>query len=273
MPLIREFQIQDGVLVFDSHLDKSFSTYEAHHLEALALAEETHFWFQRRRDKICETFQRYVPKAAKILEIGGGTGFVAAKLNELGFSIEMADIHSNGLRHAQKKSISRLFQFDLFHPPFAEEFDVVCLFDVLEHLRDPLKALKCLKSMLKPNGMIILTVPAHQWLWSREDCVAGHERRFTKQTLKELFFASGFQPVHMRYFFSAILPFLLLRRWIKRDDRSPLKPDEIFEPKMHPLFNRLFDLATRTEFYLDRFLPNFAGGSLLAVVKLSDKIQ
>ena len=86
---------------------------------------------------------------------------MAEKLQELGYSVDVSDIHSNGLQYAKKRGLQKLYQFDLFNPPFEEEFDVICLFDVLEHLSDEKQALECLKKMLKPGGLIILTVPAH----------------------------------------------------------------------------------------------------------------
>ena len=84
----------------------------------------------------------------------------------MGFAVELANIHLNGLRFVQERGIKKLYQFDLLHPPFQEEFDLVCFFDVLEHLREETKALECLKTMVKPGGKIIFTVPAHQWLWN-----------------------------------------------------------------------------------------------------------
>ena len=273
MPLIRSFEEKDGVLVFDSEVDKNLSTYEASHLETLSEIEEIHFWFQRRRDKICKAVERYVPKSSRILEIGGGTGFIASKLKHLGFEIEMADVHSNGFDYAKQKGIDKLYQFDLFNPPFEKEFDVICLFDVLEHLHDSLRALECLKKMLRPHGMLLMTVPAHPWLWSRDDVIAGHACRYTKRAMKELFEQSNLKLVHARYFFSAILPLLVLRKWMRRDDGSLLKQGEIFEPKMPPALNSALSALTKTEFCLDRFLPNFTGGSLLAVATTSGKTQ
>jgi SAM-dependent methyltransferase len=269
MPLLRAYQEKNAVLVFDSALEESLSTYESSHLDILAKAEKSHFWFKNRREKICQTFKRFVPKNARILEIGAGTGFVAEKLQELGYSIEVSDIHSNGLLYAKKRGLQKLYQFDLFNPPFEEEFDVICLFDVLEHLSDEEEALDCLKKMLKPGGLIILTVPAHSWLWSRDDVIAGHHRRFTKKHLKNAFLSSGLQPLHLSYFFSAILPFLLLRRWKKKDTGLPLRKAEILEIKMQPLMNKVMHFLTQSEFYLDGVLPNIAGGSLLGIAQRS----
>ncbi|HEY5235118.1 MAG TPA: hypothetical protein VIJ14_02970, partial [Rhabdochlamydiaceae bacterium] len=123
--------------------------------------------------------------------------------------------------------------------------------------------------MLKPGGLIILTVPAHSWLWSRDDVIAGHHTRFTKKHLKEAFLSAELQPLHLSYFFSAILPFLLLRRWMKKDTGLPLGKDDILEIKMQPLMNQMMDLLTQSEFYLDKLLPNIAGGSLLGIAQRS----
>lgn len=267
MPLIRPYCQKDHVFVFDSHLDSQFSSYAAHHLDHLMEAEKSHFWFTSRCEIICRTFQQHIDKTARILEIGGGTGFIAKNLTNLGYRVEMADIHSNGLRYAQKKGIDQLYQFDLFNPPFHEEFDVICLFDVLEHLKDDMKALECLKVMLKPGGFIILTVPAHQWLWSRDDAIAGHYRRYTKKKLEELFETCCLELLYTQYFFSILVPFFLLRRFIKKDSGLPIQENETVSLDIHPIFNKTFSLLTKIEFYFNFRLNRFLGGSLIGVVQ------
>jgi 2-polyprenyl-3-methyl-5-hydroxy-6-metoxy-1,4-benzoquinol methylase len=269
MPIRRTFQEKNNVLIFDTELDERLSSYNADHLDVLAEAEKGHFWFQNRCEKICQIFNHYVRKTDRVLEIGMGTGFVAEKLKELGYAVEVSDIYSKGLQYAKKRGLERLYQFDLFNPPFEEEFDVICLFDVLEHLSEDQRALECLKKMLRPGGLIILTVPAHPWLWSRDDVIAGHHQRFTKASLKKKFLSSGLSPRHLRYFFSAILPLLFLRTWIKKDSKLPLGKGDRLEIKMHPLLNKALHLATKSEFYLDRLLPNIAGGSLIAIAQKS----
>lgn len=265
--MIRDFQDREGVLIFDSQLNESDLSYDSHHLDRLAVAEPVHFWFKHRRDHICRLFNRFVAKDARILEIGGGTGFVAAALAKEGFGVELSDVHANGLCYSKKRGINKLYQFDLFQPPFAEEFDVVCLFDVLEHLHDAAEAVRCLKSMLKPGGLLILSVPAHQWLWSRDDVIAGHFERYNKKKLDEIFHICGVKRLYMRYFFLIILPFLLLRRWLKKDCGSPVKTSEKVELEIHPLANCVLDYLTRAEGVLGHCLPNWAGGSLFAIAQ------
>jgi 2-polyprenyl-3-methyl-5-hydroxy-6-metoxy-1,4-benzoquinol methylase len=264
---IRSFEKREGVCIFDLEIDAQFSTYEALHLNELASVEKDHFWFKSRRDYICKEFRRHVKKGARILEIGSGTGFVAEKLQELGFSIEVSDIHSNGLREAKKRGLQTLYQFDLFNPPFVEEFDVVCLFDVFEHLKDQERALLCLSQMLKKGGLIILTVPSHQWLWSRDDVIAGHEMRFNKKNLKQLFASSNLQTLSVRYFFASLVPFLLLRKWLRKDKGTPLRKEEELNIRFNPVTNRFFTLLTQLELYLHRLIPNAWGGSLLGIAR------
>jgi|JI10StandDraft_1071094.scaffolds.fasta_scaffold14071_7 SAM-dependent methyltransferase len=262
MTIIREFQDYDGIFSFDTKLDDQ-STYEASHIAALEKGEKTHFWFELRREKILKTFRTFVSKEETILEIGGGTGFIAEKLLAEGYFLELADIHSSALHLAKKRGIQSLYQFDLYCPPFKERYDVICLFDVLEHCHDDIKALHALKKMLKPGGKLIFTVPAHQWLWSYDDVLAGHTKRYTKKTLAKIFKEAGLHPYYSRYFFIFILPFLYLRTWIRKKGQKTKELNFSL-----PLWlNRFFRKLTEMEFLLDPFIPNFAGGSLLAIAK------
>lgn len=267
MTLSRTFRKKENILIFDEMLDAKLSSYDASHLDDLDKAETSHFWLRTRRDKICKVFSRYVKKGERILEVGGGTGFIAAELQKRGFDIELSDGASNGLSYAREKGIQKLYQFDLFNPPFQEAFDVVCLFDVLEHLHDDKKAMEGLKKMLKRGGRIILTVPAHQWLWSRDDVLAHHKKRYTKAQVKEVFDSCGLQPLFLSYFFILILPFLFLRTIVKKDRGGPIQENERIDFNIPSGINRFFHLLTKLEFSLERLLPNVMGGSLIGIAR------
>lgn len=77
-----------------------------------------------------------------------------------------------------------LVQADIYNLPNWKPFDLIGLFDVLEHLPDDVKALKEIRKALKPGGKLILTVPASMKLWSYVDEVAGHYIRYSSKTLK-----------------------------------------------------------------------------------------
>lgn len=263
---LRDYTEKDGILIFDTVLDEQ-SSYDVGLLEHLIKAESSHFWFACRREKICQVFKSHVNIKARILEIGGGTGYIAEKLNLLGYGIEVSDIASNGLFYSKNRGLQKLYQFDLFNPPFKEAFDVICLFDVLEHLEDPNKALMKIKTMLKPGGQIILTVPAHNWLWNRDDVISGHKKRYTKKTLKQAFFHSGLKPISISYFFIFILPFLFLRTLTQRASPSPLKKNEELNLSIPVWLSSFCYFLTKLELMLAPILPNFAGGSLIAIAR------
>lgn len=262
----RKYKEKEGVFVFDEKLDESFSTYDSIHLDELAKSEGFHFWFSSRSSLICKIFKRKIPKSSRILEIGGGTGFIAEKLNALGYSIELSDIASNGLRYAKNRGIKTLYQFDLFNPPFLHEFDVICLFDVLEHLKDDRKALDVIKSMLRPGGKIILTVPAHQWLWSQDDVIAGHKRRYTKKMLKSLFLSCNLCSVYVKYFFIFVFPFLALCKLFKKGNKKNMASGYV-DLKIPRFVNRVFYILTRFEIFSFNYIPNLIGGSLIAIAQ------
>jgi 2-polyprenyl-3-methyl-5-hydroxy-6-metoxy-1,4-benzoquinol methylase len=270
MSLIRKYKTKDNILIFDSDMDPSLSAYDSHLLGDLEDMESKHFWFKTRRDKITQLFQQKIEKNMRILEIGGGTGFVSQELKNQGFSIEMGDIHYNGLKYAQEKGIEKLYQFDLFNPPFRKEFDVICLFDVLEHQKEDKKALECLKRMLKPQGKIILTVPAHQWLWNRDDQINGHYRRYTKKSLAQICKDCHLKIKHVEYFFTFIVPFLYLRTFLNPATNIQIKTDEKLKMNLPLGMNSVCTFLTKLEFRLAKLLPNGMGGSLLMMAEAQD---
>lgn len=270
MSLTRTFKLVDGIHVFDSDMNPDCSAYDSRHLKHQEDEESQHFWFQARREKICDLMNHRIGKNEKILELGAGTGFIAQKLKEIGFSIDISDIHLNGLKFAQDKGIKKLFQFDLFNPPFRDEYSAICLFDVLEHQSNDQLAIECIKKMVKPKGKIILTVPAHQWLWNRDDRINGHYRRYNKKSLLDLCKKCELTPIHVEYFFIFILPLLFLRTLVNRDHKKAVKTEEKLKMSLPGIINQTCSILTKTEFALSKWLPNLVGGSLLLIAQRND---
>ena len=85
-------------------------------------------------------------------------------------------------------------------------------FDVVEHIEDDLKFLREVCFLLMDGGRVYITVPAYAWFWSRDDELAGHYRRFTVRSLRDLLKAAGFRVEFATYFFAFLpLPIFLLR--------------------------------------------------------------
>jgi SAM-dependent methyltransferase len=159
-------------------------------------------------------------------------------------------------------------QFDLLNPPFENEFDTVCLFDVLEHIENDNKALKNLSKMLKNNGNAVFTVPSHMWLWNRDDAKAGHKIRYTKKELILKLEDNGFEVLNARYFFINIVPLLFLRRVLNKDDKSIVEDAEYSKDiSINPVLNKALLFISRIENKINKYLPNWFGGSLFVIAR------
>ncbi len=268
MTIHKDFKNEAGISLFSPEITDDHEDYNVAGLDVLYSAEEKHFWFIARKQRIINSFKKYVQKHESVLEIGAGTGNVSRALQKAGYDLSVGEMHLNGLRYAQSYGIKNCYQFDLFDPPFSEHFDVIGMFDVLEHLQEDVLAMQCVQSMLKPNGRVVLTVPAHQWLWNRDDAIAAHKRRYTLKQLKIVMEKAGFEILHGRYFFVSILPLLFLRRLLNPDKGNKVTEEERHqEIHINPLMNRLLLKITQLENRFFSWIPNLAGGSIILVAK------
>jgi len=112
--------------------------------------------------------------------IGGGTGNIAKSMIDLGYNVSLGEMHLKGIEFAKSYGVQNLFQFDLLKSPFVEHFDAITMFDVIEHIEDDAFALKKCRKALISDGIIFITVPAFELLWSRIDTESGHKRRYSK---------------------------------------------------------------------------------------------
>jgi len=183
-------------------------------------------------------------------------------------------LFTEGLALARKRFGGELVRADLLHCDYKEAFDLVGLFDVLEHLDDDVRALKSLREQLRPGGWLLLTVPAHTVLWSDYDVASGHRRRYSRPELMNRLFETGFEVQFCTEFMFALFPLMLLRRrfsWGRGGSSSPGvagSHDLARELQVHPLVNRLFDSILTPEAWWiahRRRLP--AGTSILALAR------
>ncbi|MFH0800852.1 MAG: class I SAM-dependent methyltransferase [bacterium] len=261
-------EIMEGIYFFHPNAS-DFQDYRSEDLHLLHEAEDKYFWFKTRNSFISSLFEKYVAKSEKIIEVGAGTGNISGMLLRRGYDVSAGEIHKTGLLYAKSYGIREAYQFDVLKSPFIEHFDVVGMFDVLEHIADDALALKNVHQMLKKGGKVILTVPAHEWLWSRNDRVASHKKRYEVKSIKKLFQESGFEALCIKSFFVSILPLLYLRCLLNRDDGSPPREEEYKREyfKISPVFNFMLENILNFEnMILKHFSPG-AGGSLAVVGK------
>jgi 2-polyprenyl-3-methyl-5-hydroxy-6-metoxy-1,4-benzoquinol methylase len=251
------------------HHDSNNEDYNPNGLNNLYKQEEKHFWFIARKEFILKKIKNIVKKDEKIIEIGSGTGNVTKFLINNGYeNISVGEMHLNGLKYAQSYGIKNCYQFDLLRIPFENEFDSIMMFDVLEHIEKDNLALENIKKALKPNGKLILTIPAHMWLWNRDDAIAYHKRRYNKNILKKLLNELNFEILTIRYFFIFITPLLFLRRILNKDDKSIIKESEHHkEIKINKIINKILLGLSKFENKINKFIPNIFGGSILVIVR------
>lgn len=217
-------------------IDLPDNSYDPAYFEPLFKAEEKHFWF-RARNKVIGSITRGLLKAGKgpyrILEIGCGTGNVLrewAGLKPLPDLVCGMDLFAEGLFIANKRVSCSLVQGDVELPPFKHVFNLVGLFDVLEHIPDDQGVLNSLGAMLVEDGAILLTVPAFPSLWSYFDVASHHVRRYLLQDLRAKVTAAGFTVEFASYYMMTIFPVVWLQRKLAGSSQlnhAADKPDAI----------------------------------------------
>jgi SAM-dependent methyltransferase len=245
----------------------------------LAEAEAAHFWFRARNAVLSAMILSIVRNwgpGYRVLEIGCGTGFVLRGLErvcEEGVLTGM-DLFSEGLMYARRRVCCGLVQGDMTRPPFAAPFDVVGMFDVLEHLKDDLTALRRAHGMLTDRGALVLTVPGHASLWSYFDDLGRHCRRYEVAELRDKLARAGLQVGFLSQFMMPLFPILWLgRRTGKRrhatvDAQNMERAYGLFaeELRIRPLTNGILTFLLSQEAHLlRRRIPLPIGSSILAV--------
>ncbi|GIV11261.1 MAG: type 11 methyltransferase [Fimbriimonadales bacterium] len=227
--------------------------------------EGDYWWFVARRRLALALMHAY-PRSGRILDAGCGTGALLSELQTQGVAVGV-DIERDALCLTRQRGALTVLQARLEALPFvSESFQVAFALDVLEHLPDERPALQELYRVLQPNGLLIVSVPAYRWLWSKHDIALAHYRRYTAWELDTRLRAAGFQVRKLTYSLGLLLPVIALARWLDR--LRPGKPAATVMPVPHWLNGALIRLLdTETRFLLRHNLP--FGVSIVAVAEKS----
>jgi SAM-dependent methyltransferase len=233
----------------------------------MAEIQDRHWWYEGRRAILRSVIGRLgLPRSARILEAGSGTGANLRMLSEFGDvkGFEPDDFARDTARAVAGVDTPRGFLPD--DVPYAGPFDLVCAFDVIEHVEKDAESLKALCALTAPGGYAVFTVPAFMFLWSRHDEVNHHFRRYRRPQFRALLAGAGYEVRFISYYNFALFPVVagvrLARRFLKigggeADDAMP----------RHGLVNN----ALRAVFAVDRHLlalgPLPFGVSIIAVCR------
>lgn len=186
--------------------------------------ERNNWWFLVRFEIIRQSIKKYVYKGTplKILNIGVATGAGSDMLSEFGdvVSSEYDEETCTFLRENLKMNVTQASVTDL---PFDDHtFDLVCAFDVIEHVEDDLKAYEEMKRVCSHGGYIAVTVPAFMIMWSGHDVVNHHYRRYREEGIMKLLTQHRLKVIRSTYFntilFLPVLAVRLLNNLIKKNE-------------------------------------------------------
>ena len=261
--------------------DQLFSqdSYNPTRFTRLFAIEDRHFWF-RTRNRIISTLVSQIiadfNPGYRVLEVGCGTGNVLRFLEGAcpHGSVIGLDLFAQGLQYARRRVSCSLVQADLYNLPFGKKFELIGLFDVLEHFDDDWQVLHDLSLNLAPRGVLVLTVPAYSSLWSYHDEVAYHRRRYELTSLEKRLSYSGYQIEYITLYMMSIFPLIWLvrrlqrligQRLLRENRRHHIASNEL---RVLPVINELLILLLDWEIQAiacRRQLP--IGTSLMAVAR------
>ena len=176
--------------------------------------EESSFWFNHRNACITAAVKKFPPREqGPIFDIGGGNGFVSVGLTRAGFETVLVEPGRTGASNGKRRGVPTVICATTANAGFkSSTLDAIGLFDVVEHIDDDLQFLESVRTLLKDGGRLYATVPAYSTLWSNDDELAGHFRRYTCKSMGALIERAGLKLDYSTYIFRVLpLPILLLR--------------------------------------------------------------
>jgi SAM-dependent methyltransferase len=221
--------------------------------------ERGHWWFKARGEILMNHLDTVFQgrKDLKILNVGVATGHTSELLSRFGkvVSIEYDIDCFNFVKENVKIDIVNASILDL---PFKEnQFDLVCAFDVIEHVENDLVAVSEMRRVCKKGGILSVTVPAYMFLWSEHDVVNHHFRRYTAKILRGLFEGKDELILHTYFNFWLFFPiaaFRLLKNLIKGNKKKSVEEAQSdFENLNSDIFSNIFYRIFKSE---NLFLKN-----------------
>lgn len=216
---------------------------DTHAYEEMAKTQDHHWWFKARREILNQEISKLnLPANAQILEIGCGPGGNIKMLQQHGIvsAVEMDKFAREFATSKTNVAVREGWLPDNL-PFITETFDLVCMFDVLEHVFEDVDALAAIETLLKPGGVLLITVPAYQWLFGKHDKMLHHHRRYTLAGITKTLLKKGYKPFRQTYFNSLLFPLVIITRifdFLSRSTESlgSAMPGEFTNKVLYQLF-------------------------------------
>jgi SAM-dependent methyltransferase len=221
-----------------------------------------HWWWRAREEVIVAQVARLAPPGGfgRILDVGCGDGLLFDRLRAFG-EPEGVEADASLVTDAGRRRI-HVGPFDETFRP-GTTFGLVLMLDVVEHFADDVAALRRARELLAPGGVLVVTVPAFQALWTSHDVVNRHFRRYSRRSFERVAARAGLGVDEARYLFRWMCPMKLAVRLKERLSPGPLRL-----PGVPPApINRALLALSRLELRTWGRLPLPFGSSLLLVAR------
>jgi SAM-dependent methyltransferase len=237
--------------------------------------ERGHWWFRGRRHVYLGLLEHELrgERPARALDLGAGMGGFLDGLGRLCERVVHTDISLESLSNCRRRGHTRGALASGYALPFQDEsFELVCMFDAIEHIPDDAAVMREALRVLKPGGRVLISVPAYPLLYANNDRVAQHERRYTRASLRALFASAGFElerNSHANVFLvPLILPAVLGVKLVERALRLKADPrhTNLSWPMPAPVHGLLYR-AFAAELPFTRRFDWPAGHSLVALAR------
>jgi SAM-dependent methyltransferase len=260
------------------------SGYDPRAFAILRDMQERHFWYRGRHRFLLHAVRRHVRagfpgrRDLAAVDLGGGCGgwikYLRQHAPDLFDELALADPSPTALGMARSvlgESVP-LMRADARDLGWRERWDVIFLLDVLEHIKDDECVLHEVYRALRPGGLAVIATPALQSLWSYNDDLEGHVRRYSRADFASLAHRTGFGLRHSRYFMFFLSPLLVASR-LRRPRLAEKTPAEIMalRARTHRVppapLNAVLNFIFSCETPLGKLLPFPWGSSMLALIE------
>lgn len=223
---------------------------ESTEVRKLASLEDTHWWYRERRHLLAKALDGLKPGPA--LDIGAAGGGNTRVLRDLGWTPVAMEYGPDGAEVAHGRGLAAV-RADARYLPLADaSLSLVVAFDILEHIKEDDLAVAEIHRVLRPDGTLLIAVPADPRLWSDHDVAVDHVRRYTRETLAAVLERGGFEIARMASWNVLLRPVVAMRR--KKASGSDLDD-------LHPVVNTALTAIITAERYLP--VKQLPGVSLL----------
>ncbi len=237
--------------------------------KAFNIANETDYdfwWYNGRRSLFLNFLKKYTFSNSKIVDLGCSAGINLKMLKKNGYKKFIGvDNNLTAISLCKKEGFTNVKRADLCNLPFKNSsIDFVLATDVIEHIKDDFKAVSEIKRILASGNRAIITVPAFNFLWSRDDDIAQHKRRYTKKVLLNLLQKNGFKIEEIFYFnYILFIPIIITRIILKILRVRYRIGNDVNSNFVNSILKKIFTF----DVFSSRIIKPFFGVSICALVK------